>query len=226
VLYGPHYMMGDWHHFIPDPARGSWAIERAPHIWEIPSALPDAFFMDGAEIARDKDDALDRLAAIAPAPKIVFETSDVAEASAPTTFVPAEATIEDKRVTVTVDAPRAGFVLVNETYYPGWVATVDGDAVPILRANAFVRAVRVGAGKHRIVMEFRPWEPRVLEPLALVALALIAIAAIARANYSWRERSRRRGRRGPSIRRPRRRSFRLSTDRNRRALGSSSRSSS
>ena len=178
VLYGPHYMMGDWHHFIPDPAKGTWALERAPHVWEIPDALPDAFFMDGAEIAKDKDDALDRLAAVAPAPKIVLENEDAPKGTG--RYVTAESIIEQERVTVDVDAPSDGFVLVNETFYPGWVATIDGTAAPILRANAFVRAVRVAAGKHRIVMEFRPWEPRVLEPLALAMLAVVAVGCALR----------------------------------------------
>jgi uncharacterized membrane protein YfhO len=100
--------------------------------------------------------------------------------------VPAEAVIENERVTADVSAPSAGFVLVNETYYPGWVATIDGEPAPILRANAFVRAVRVRAGKHHIVMEFRPWQPRVLEPLALVAIALVAAAALFATFAAWR----------------------------------------
>ncbi len=188
VLYGPHYMMGDWHHFIPDPAKGTWAVERAPHVWEIPNALPDAFFMDGAEIAKDKDDAIERLAAVAPAPKIVLE-SDAAPLGSGT-YVPAEATVEAERVTVDVDAPSAGFALVNETYYPGWRATIDDhEPAPILRANAFVRAVRVGAGRHRIVMTFEPWQPRVLEPLALSAVALVAIAYVMNVMSALRRRS-------------------------------------
>jgi hypothetical protein len=181
VLYGPHYMMGDWHHFLPDPARGTWATPRAPHVWEIPNALPDAFFMDGAEIAKDKDDALERLAAVAPAPKIVLENEDAPKGAG--RYGPAESIVESERVTVNVDAPSEGFVLVNETFYPGWIATVDDAPAPILRANAFVRAVRVAAGKHRIVMEFRPWQPRVLEPLALAAIAVVvgvALAGVAR----------------------------------------------
>jgi hypothetical protein len=180
VLYGPHYAFGDWHHFLPDPARGSWAVLRAPHIWELPNALPDAFWMDGAELVPDRDAALERLATRAPLPTIVMERADVERADVQTltvtpptgAYVPAEATVTGESVNVSVDAPRPGFVLVNEVYYPGWVATVDGAPASILRANALVRAVWVETGKHRIVMEFRPWQPRVLEPVALAALAL------------------------------------------------------
>ena len=180
VLYGPHYAYGDWHHFIPNPERGSWAAERAPHVWELPGALPDAFWMDGATVVRDEDEALDRLAAIAPAPAIVLERADVGGDVAASTgaFVPARSTVSDESMSVSIDAPRAGWVLVNETYYPGWVATVDGAPAKIVRANGFVRALAVGPGEHRIEMEFRPWQPRVLQPLALAALAVVAAGAV------------------------------------------------
>jgi len=181
VLYGPHYAFGDWHHFLPDPARGSWAVQRAPHIWELPAALPDAFWMDGAEVVADRDAALARLATSAPAPTIVMENADARGLTVPTptgAYLACETVVAGESVSVSVDAPRAGFVVVNEVFYPGWVATVDGAPVAILRANALVRAVRVEAGKHRIVMEFRPWQPRVLEPLALATLGLVLVGGV------------------------------------------------
>ncbi len=192
VLYGPHYAFGDWHHFLPNPAVGSWAVQRGAHIWELPNALPDAFWMDGADIVSDKDIALERLAASAPSPTIVMESADVEGLAVPVptgAYIPCEATVLGDSVTVAVDAPRAGFVVVNEVYYPGWVATVDGAAAPIRRANVLVRAVWVEAGKHRIVMQFRPWQPRVLEPLALAALALLAGGVIVQAVSALRQRS-------------------------------------
>ncbi len=55
-----------------------------------------------------------------------------------------------------VDAARAGFVLVNEIFYPGWEATIDGQPAEILRADSIFRALPVSAGSHRIEMRFRP----------------------------------------------------------------------
>lgn len=57
---------------------------------------------------------------------------------------------------VTVDSAAPGLVLINETFYPGWTATVDGQPAEILRADSIFRAVAVGAGKHRIEMTFFP----------------------------------------------------------------------
>ena len=69
-----------------------------------------------------------------------------------------------------------GYVLLNEIDYPGWAATIDGQAAEILRANGLFRAVWVKAGVRRI--EFRFW-PRMLLPGAAISLATLAVVTAA-----------------------------------------------
>jgi len=49
-----------------------------------------------------------------------------------------------------------GMVIDAETYFPGWVATVDGKPAPVYEAYGFLRGVVVEAGTHRIEMQYRP----------------------------------------------------------------------
>jgi hypothetical protein len=54
------------------------------------------------------------------------------------------------------DLSAAGLVVVADTYYPGWSATIDGTATPIYPANLLFRAVSVPAGRHTIVFRYAP----------------------------------------------------------------------
>jgi len=53
-----------------------------------------------------------------------------------------------------LDSP--GYLVLADTWYPGWVAEVDGHQVPILRANLYFRAVELTAGEHQVTFRFRP----------------------------------------------------------------------
>ncbi len=59
-------------------------------------------------------------------------------------------------VRLTAEMPRAGFVVLSDTFYAGWQATVDGERVPIYRANSIMRGVALPAGMHEVVFTFRP----------------------------------------------------------------------
>jgi uncharacterized membrane protein YfhO len=50
----------------------------------------------------------------------------------------------------------AGHVLMLDAWDPGWRASVDGEPVPMLRADVAFRAVQVPAGRHRVSLVYRP----------------------------------------------------------------------
>lgn len=49
-----------------------------------------------------------------------------------------------------------GMVVLSDTYFPGWVAKVDGKKSPIYEVDSALRGVVVPAGTHKLVMSFRP----------------------------------------------------------------------
>lgn len=80
--------------------------------------------------------------------------------------------ITANEVTLTVDMKRDGWLILADTDYPGWQATVDGEPTPIYRANLMFRAVQVSRGEHTVRFEYRPgW----LVPGALVSGASLIV---------------------------------------------------
>ena len=63
---------------------------------------------------------------------------------------------EDTRVEITTNTESGGYLVLSDAYYPDWQATIDGEVVPIMRANSTFKAIMLPAGEHDIVFEFVP----------------------------------------------------------------------
>jgi uncharacterized membrane protein YfhO len=46
--------------------------------------------------------------------------------------------------------------VVSSLYYPGWIARVDGAPAKILNADYVFSAVKLGAGRHAVEMDYKP----------------------------------------------------------------------
>jgi len=53
-------------------------------------------------------------------------------------------------------ADKPQLLFVSDNFYPGWLATIDGQKTEILRANYTFRAISVPAGSHQIIMRYVP----------------------------------------------------------------------
>ena len=63
---------------------------------------------------------------------------------------------EPSRMVLDVQGNGAGWVVLSELDYPGWVAQVDGAPAPILRANGMFRALCLPAGARQVELRFEP----------------------------------------------------------------------
>ncbi|MFJ5369776.1 hypothetical protein ACIPIA_11175 [Bosea sp. CER48] len=61
-------------------------------------------------------------------------------------------------VTLAVDAPRGGYLVLNDVWHHWWQVEVDGRPAELLRANVLFRAVVVPPGKSTVRFVFRPLE--------------------------------------------------------------------
>jgi hypothetical protein len=90
-----------------------------------------------------------------------------------------------ERVQMEVDSPRAGFVVLADTYRPGWNVTVNGQRQPTLRAQHAMRAVAVPAGSHQVTWTYRPMSLYVGGGLSLLGLLVVLALTLGRRLWSF-----------------------------------------
>jgi hypothetical protein len=78
-----------------------------------------------------------------------------------------------------VNADRAGFMVVAGNYHPYWKAYVNGNEVKVYKAFGTLRAVEIPAGNSEVRMEYRsvPLHKTVWVTL-VAAIALVALGAL------------------------------------------------
>lgn len=63
---------------------------------------------------------------------------------------------EDTSVTLSASVAEPSYLILSDLAYPGWQATVDGSAAPILRADGVFRALALEPGEHEIAFVYKP----------------------------------------------------------------------
>jgi hypothetical protein len=88
--------------------------------------------------------------------------------------------------TIELDVTAEGpcHLFLSEVWYPGWVAYDNGRRVEICRANFLFRCLPIDAGRHEIVMRYRPaslrWGMAVSSATLLGVLAYLIVARVGR----------------------------------------------
>jgi hypothetical protein len=59
-------------------------------------------------------------------------------------------------VSISIDTEKRGWLLMADTWYPGWIATVDGIPVNIYRADYLLGGIPVESGQHKVEIQYRP----------------------------------------------------------------------
>lgn len=86
---------------------------------------------------------------------------------------------EPNQLTYEVKSQKGGIVVFSEVYYPGWTASVDGgELMEMGRVNYILRAMKMDAGKHQVVLTFKPKSLERTETMAYVSYGILLIAIL------------------------------------------------
>ena len=149
--------------------------------YAIPDPLPRSYIVHQAQTVPSPQAALTAISHpnFDPASTVILERASVNS----TNNVSAPATsniIEQLPHTITIQTQSSadGWLVLTDTWYPGWQATLDGNRVTIIRANVAFRAITIPNGQHTIIFTYRPSSLRVGAIITLLSLAIAATLAL------------------------------------------------
>ncbi len=169
------------------PSRYAMAMSAGDwHIFTNLKAAPRAFLAKNILTYQNADDFGKQLfspsfdpaeTVLLPAVPSGIEKSAEEGSAAITDYKPESLTIQTER-------PVASVLVLTDTYYPGWHATIDGKPGDILRADWTFRAVTVPPGTHTVIMTYAPVSVAVGEVLSIISIMATAAALfIVKKNY-------------------------------------------
>jgi hypothetical protein len=146
-------------------------------VWQNLDVMPRAFIVHSAQIADDHT-ALARLHEPAfPADRLVLlaEGNPVATDAASSRDSVEIVDYQAERVQLLVTTEQPGYLVLADSWYPGWNATLDGRATPIYRANVLFRAVSIEPGTHTVVFEYRPGSFVIGATISIISILVLVI---------------------------------------------------
>lgn len=134
---------------------------RLPQPIPFAGGLGPAWMVDGVRFASSAEEELASLASLNPAREAVvheeFRDALGGGVKSPGTSSVSLVQYAPEGSTYEVSTANGGLMVLSEVHYPvGWTATVDGQEVPLVRANYVLNAIEVPAGRHEVQMRFEP----------------------------------------------------------------------
>ncbi len=146
------------------------------NIYENKNYLARAFLADKAVVIKDKKKILEKLKSkeFKPSREIILE-------EVPEQYLAKRVSREESvnilkyepgyvEIEARTEAP--GFLVLSDTYYPGWKASVDGKEAKIYKADYILRAVFIEPGKHIVKFTYDPFSFKIG---AIITLGTIGI---------------------------------------------------
>lgn len=127
-----------------------------------PYTYGNAWFVENIQMVDNADAEIEALNVINPKQTAVVDKRFGDSVSGFSPQIDSTATImldsyRPNKLIYTSKTSSEQLAVFSEIYYqPGWNATIDGQAADHFRADWILRAMRIPAGEHKIVFEFRP----------------------------------------------------------------------
>jgi len=157
------------------------------NIHRLDDPRPFAHLVYRSEVVPDDDTVFARLAD--PGTGLDYIRSTALLAEPPGATLPATPPIasghaaitrfEPEHLVIEVETAAPAILTLSLPHYPGWVAQIDGERAPVLRAYGGLSAVALpDAGAHTVTLDYRPMTFATGAVLSIGTLGLLAGAAL------------------------------------------------
>jgi len=148
------------------------------NIYENEKFLPRAFLAGKAIVIKDEREILKKLKSkdFEPEKEVILEEDigNVAQGSWPQ--APKYISIlkyEPSYVEIEAETDTPGFLVLSDTWYPGWKAHVDGKLSKIYRADYILRSVYLKPGKHIVKFTYDPFSFKIGSIITLATIGIL-----------------------------------------------------
>jgi Bacterial membrane protein YfhO len=154
-------------------------------VLEDTDAFPRAFVVPRARVAPSLGTALSEMVhrPFQPAQEVILADDTGAQTSvvAADRGGQGQATVtryEADSVHIHTTESADAWLVLSDTYYPGWVAFVDGQPATVMRGDVLFRVVGVPAGEHDVEFRFEPASVRFGLAISVVSLLLLLLGLV------------------------------------------------
>jgi hypothetical protein len=162
-------------------------VDNEIRVFEDTEALPRAFLVPKARVAASLGTALSEMIhqPFDPEQEVIL-ADDATSLATASGFVADRGGQGVARITAYADsdvkihtsASASAWLVLSDTYYPGWIATVDGQPASLLRGDVLFRVVPVPAGEHDVEFRFEPASVKLGLLISLGTLVVVALGLV------------------------------------------------
>ena len=149
------------------------------NIYENKNVLPRAFMVSRAIVLKDEKDILEKLNSkdFNPAEEVILEKGPVRDIERAFLENGHAEVIEynPRKVVIRTDSRSPNYLLLSDSYYPGWKAYVDKKMTEIYKADYIFRAVFLEPGRHTVEFIYAPLSFRIGMVVSLGTIFILAV---------------------------------------------------
>lgn len=154
-------------------------------------ALGNAWFVNDVVYVNTPREEIDQLNSIDPGNTAVILKDEFATALEGFQAGDGQGSIEltqytPDRLVYTSNSNSEQLAVFSEVWYgpdKGWTVTVDGEEIPMLRANYILRSAIIPAGQHEVVFEYQPQLPGAYSAMSLIGSLILMLGFFGYGGY-------------------------------------------